>query len=178
MNKKVFKMDMYQKREMRKINEDKKSLQSTSINWFPGHMAKTRRQIAEDLKMIDVVVEILDARIPMSSQNPDIRQITQNKKKIIVLNKYDLSDKNKTERWIEYFTQKGQKVVLADSLTGKGVNETVRQIQKVMEEDMQKMADKGRIGRKIRVMIVGIPNVGKSSFINRIAKKNISRSRK
>ena len=162
---------MYQKREMRKINEDKKSLQSTSINWFPGHMAKTRRQIAEDLKMIDVVVEILDARIPMSSQNPDIRQITQNKKKIIVLNKYDLSDKNKTERWIEYFTQKGQKVVLADSLTGKGVNETVRQIQKVMEEDMQKMADKGRIGRKIRVMIVGIPNVGKSSFINRIAKK-------
>lgn len=164
-------MDMYQKRKMRKINEDKKSLQSTSINWFPGHMAKTRRQIAEDLKMIDVVVEILDARIPMSSQNPDIRQITQNKKKIIVLNKYDLSDKNKTERWIEYFTQKGQKVVLADSLTGKGVNETVRQIQKVMEEDMQKMADKGRIGRKIRTMIVGIPNVGKSSFINRISKK-------
>ena len=162
---------MYQKRKMRKINEDKKSLQSTSINWFPGHMAKTRRQIAEDLKMIDVVVEILDARIPMSSQNPDIRQITQNKKKIIVLNKYDLSDKNKTERWIEYFTQKGQKVVLADSLTGKGVNETVRQIQKVMEEDMQKMADKGRIGRKIRTMIVGIPNVGKSSFINRISKK-------
>ena len=167
-------MDMYQKREMRKnkkMNEDVKSLQSTSINWFPGHMAKTRRQIAEDLKMIDVVVEILDARIPMSSQNPDIRQITQNKKKIIVLNKYDLSDKSKTERWIEYFTKKGQKVVLADSLTGKGVNETVRQIQKVMEEDIQKMADKGRIGRKIRTMIVGIPNVGKSSFINRISKK-------
>ena len=167
-------MDMYQKREMRKnkkMNEDVKSLPSTSINWFPGHMAKTRRQIAEDLKMIDVVVEILDARIPMSSQNPDIRQITQNKKKIIVLNKYDLSDKNKTERWIEYLTKKGQKVVLADSLTGKGVNETVRQIQKVMEEDIQKMADKGRIGRKIRTMIVGIPNVGKSSFINRISKK-------
>ena len=167
-------MDMYKKREMRKnkkMNEDTKSLPSTSINWFPGHMAKTRRQIAEDLKMIDVVVEILDARIPMSSQNPDIRQITQNKKKIIVLNKYDLSDKSKTERWIEYFTKKGQKVVLADSLTGKGVNETVRQIQKVMEEDMQKMADKGRIGRKIRTMIVGIPNVGKSSFINRISKK-------
>ena len=167
-------MDMYKKREMRKnkkMNEDTKSLPSTSINWFPGHMAKTRRQIAEDLKMIDVVVEILDARIPMSSQNPDIRQITQNKKKIIVLNKYDLSDKSKTERWIEYFTKKGQKVVLADSLTGKGVNETVRQIQKVMEEDIQKMADKGRIGRKIRTMIVGIPNVGKSSFINRISKK-------
>lgn len=165
---------MYQKRKIRaemKNNNQEEKLTKVGINWFPGHMAKTRRQIAEDLKMIDVVVEILDARIPMSSQNPDIRQITQNKKKIIVLNKYDLSDKNKTERWIEYFTQKGQKAVLADSLTGKGVNETVRQIQKVMEEDMQKMADKGRIGRKIRVMIVGIPNVGKSSFINRIAKK-------
>ena len=92
---------MYQKREMRKINEDKKSLQSTSINWFPGHMAKTRRQITEDLKMIDVVVEILDARIPNSSQNPDIRQITQNKKKIIILNKYDLADKKKKKKWIE-----------------------------------------------------------------------------
>lgn len=164
-------MDMYQKREMRKINEDKKSLQSTSINWFPGHMAKTRRQITEDLKMIDVVVEILDARIPNSSQNPDIRQITQNKKKIIILNKYDLADNAKTEKWIEYFNKKERKVVLADLLTGKGVNETTRQIQKIMEDEMQKMADKGRIGRKIRVMIVGIPNVGKSSFINRIAKK-------
>ena len=162
---------MYQKREMRKINEDKKSLQSTSINWFPGHMAKTRRQITEDLKMIDVVVEILDARIPNSSQNPDIRKITQNTKKIIILNKYDLADNAKTEKWIEYFNKKERKVVLADSLTGKGVNETTRQIQKIMEDEMQKMADKGRIGRKIRVMIVGIPNVGKSSFINRIAKK-------
>ena len=167
-------MDMYQKRKIRKENKKNNTQENStksSFNWFPGHMAKTRKQIAEDLKMIDIVVEILDARIPMSSQNPDIRQITQNKKKIIVLNKYDLSDKNKTERWIEYFTQKGQKVLLADSLTGKGVNETVRQIQKVMEEDIQKMADKGRIGRKIRTMIVGIPNVGKSSFINRISKK-------
>ena len=165
---------MYQKRKIRaekKNNDSQKSLPSMSINWFPGHMAKTRRQITEDLKMIDVVVEILDARIPNSSQNPDIRQITQNKKKVIVLNKYDLSDKVKVEKWVEYFTKKGQKVVLADSLTGRGINETTRQIQKIMEEDMQKMADKGRIGRKIRVMIVGIPNVGKSSFINRISKK-------
>ena len=167
-------MDMYQKRKIRaekKNNDSQKSLPSVGINWFPGHMAKTRRQITEDLKMIDVVVEILDARIPNSSQNPDIRQITQNKKKIIILNKYDLADNAKTEKWIEYFNKKERKVVLADSLTGKGVNETTRQIQKIMEEDMQKMADKGRIGRKIRVMIVGIPNVGKSSFINRISKK-------
>ena len=165
---------MYQKRKIRaekKKDDSPKSFPSVGINWFPGHMAKTRRQITEDLKMVDVVVEILDARIPNSSQNPDIRQITQNKKKVIVLNKCDLSDKVKTEKWIEYFNKKGQKIVLADSLTGKGINETTRQIQKIMEEDMQKMADKGRIGRKIRVMIVGIPNVGKSSFINRISKK-------
>jgi len=167
-------MDMYQKRKIRaemKNNNQEEKLTKVGINWFPGHMAKTRRQITEDLKMIDVVVEILDARIPNSSQNPDIRQITQNKKKIIILNKYDLADNAKTEKWIEYFNKKERKVVLADSLTGKGVNETTRQIQKIMEDEMQKMADKGRIGRKIRVMIVGIPNVGKSSFINRIAKK-------
>lgn len=165
---------MYQKRKIRaekKNNDSQKSFSKVPISWFPGHMAKTRRQITEDLKMIDVVVEILDARIPNSSQNPDIRQITQNKKKIIILNKYDLADNAKTEKWIEYFNKKERKVVLADSLTGKGVNETTRQIQKIMEDEMQKMADKGRIGRKIRVMIVGIPNVGKSSFINRIAKK-------
>lgn len=165
---------MYQKREIRaekKNNDSQKSFSKVPISWFPGHMAKTRRQITEDLKMIDVVVEILDARIPNSSQNPDIRQITQNKKKIIILNKYDLADNAKTEKWIEYFNKKERKVVLADSLTGKGVNETTRQIQKIMEDEMQKMADKGRIGRKIRTMIVGIPNVGKSSFINRISKK-------
>ena len=167
-------MDMYQKRKIRaekKNNDSQESFSKVPISWFPGHMAKTRRQITEDLKMIDVVVEILDARIPNSSQNPDIRQITQNKKKIIILNKYDLADNAKTEKWIEYFNKKERIVVLADSLTGKGVNETTRQIQKIMEDEMQKMADKGRIGRKIRTMIVGIPNVGKSSFINRISKK-------
>ncbi len=163
---------MANKKNKKNENEDReKGFSKMSIVWFPGHMAKTRKQITEDLKMIDVVVEVLDARIPNSSQNPDIRKITDNKKKVIVLNKYDLADKNKTELWIEYFNKKGQKVVLADSLTGKGINETTRQIQKIMEDDMQKMADKGRIGRKIRVMIVGIPNVGKSSFINRISKK-------
>ena len=144
---------------------------SININWFPGHMAKTRKQIAEDLKLVDIVVEILDARIPISSQNPDIKQITQNKKKIIVLNKYDLADEKENQKWVEYFNKKDQKAILVDALSGKGINETIRLIQKEMEEDLKKIADKGRIGRKIRVMIVGIPNVGKSSFINRIAKK-------
>lgn len=158
-----------QKKENKK-NEDKNFAHAV-ISWFPGHMAKTRKQIVEDLKLVDIVVEILDARIPISSQNPDIKQITQNKKKIIVLNKYDLADEKENQKWVEYFNKKDQKAILVDALSGKGINETIRLIQKEMEEDLKKIADKGRIGRKIRVMIVGIPNVGKSSFINRIAKK-------
>ena len=168
-------MDMHSKKEMRKnkkMNEDTKSLPSTSINWFPGHMAKTRRQITEDLKLVDVIVEILDARIPISSQNPEIQEIIKNKKKIIILNKSDLSDEKDNKKWINYFTKKGSRVVLANSNTGKGVDEVIRQIQKAMQNEIDEYKEKGRIGRKIRVMVVGIPNVGKSSFINRIAKKN------
>lgn len=142
-----------------------------NINWFPGHMAKTRKQITDDLKLIDVVIEILDARIPLSSQNPEIKQITQGKKKIIILNKCDLSDENDNRKWMEYFIRQGHKVVLVDSNTGKGINEVIKQIQIVMADDLRRLAEKGRIGKKIRVMIVGIPNVGKSSFINRIARK-------
>lgn len=143
-----------------------------NINWFPGHMAKTRRQINEDLKLIDIVVEILDARIPISSQNPDIKEMTKNKKKIIVLNKCDLSDERDNKRWTEYFEKQGNKVVLVNANNGKGVDEVIRQIQKTMQEENKVYAEKGRIGRKTRVIVVGIPNVGKSSFINRIAKKN------
>lgn len=149
------------------MNENK-----TNINWFPGHMAKTRRQITEDLKIIDIVVEILDSRIPISSQNPDIKEITKNKKKIVVLNKCDLSDEKDNKKWITYFEKKGNKAILVNSNNGKGIDEVIRQIQKTMQEENQAYADKGRIGRKIRVMVVGIPNVGKSSFINRISKKN------
>ena len=144
---------------------------SMNINWFPGHMAKTRKQITEDLKLIDVIVEMLDARIPVSSQNPDIKEITKNKKKVIVLNKCDLSDEKDNNKWIEYFIKQGNKAVLVNSNSGKGVDEVIRQIQKTMQEENKIYAEKGRVGRKIRVMIVGIPNVGKSSFINRIAKK-------
>lgn len=142
-----------------------------NINWFPGHMAKTRKQIIDDLKLVDVVIEILDARIPIASQNPEIKQITQNKKKVIVLNKCDLSDENENKKWIECFIKQGNKAVLVDANSGKGVNEVIRQTHAIMEEELKKSAEKGRIGRKIRVMIVGIPNVGKSSFINRISKK-------
>ena len=143
----------------------------TNINWFPGHMAKTRKQITEDLKLVDVVVEMLDARIPISSQNPEIRQIVQNKKKLVVLNKSDLSDEKENQRWINKFEQQGTRAILVDSNSGRGIENVIKQIQNMMAEDLAKLSNQGRIGRKIRVMVVGIPNVGKSSFINRITKK-------
>lgn len=142
-----------------------------SLNWYPGHMAKTRRQIEEDLKIVDIVIELLDARIPISSQNPNIKELTSKKKKIIVLNKCDLADEKQNQKWISYFAKNGQVAVLTDSNSGKGIDNCIKQIEKIMEEDLQGQAEKGRIGRKIRAMIVGIPNVGKSSFINRISKR-------
>lgn len=141
------------------------------FNWFPGHMAKTRREISEDLKLVDVVVELLDARIPISSQNPEIAKITKGKKKLIVLNKIDLADEKENQNWVKYFEHKNIPVCLVDSNSGKGIEQVIRQIEKMMQVELDTLAQKGRIGRKIRVMIVGIPNVGKSSFINRIAKK-------
>lgn len=143
-----------------------------NINWYPGHMAKTRKQITEDLKLVDIVIELLDARIPISSQNPDIAQITQGKKRIIVLNKSDLADSMQNTKWLSYFSQKQIPAVLVNANTGEGISECLRKIEKIMQEDLSLQANKGRIGRKIRAMIVGIPNVGKSSFINKIAKKS------
>lgn len=143
-----------------------------NINWYPGHMAKTKRQIIEDLKLIDVVVEILDARIPLSSQNPDVKGYTKNKKKVVVLNKVDLADELETKKWVKYFESKGIPAVVTDSNSGKGINEVIRAVKEVSKENQEKFADKGRVGKSIRIMILGIPNVGKSSFINRITKKN------
>ena len=167
-------MDMYQKREMRKnkkMNEDKKSLQSTNINWYPGHMAKTKRQITEDMKLVDVVIELLDARIPVSSQNPDISRLVNNKKRIVILNKADLADPVETKKWIEYFKTKNIVALEVDSNQGKGINQVNQTIEKLMAEELRIQNERGRIRKTIRVMIVGIPNVGKSSFINRISKK-------
>ena len=143
-----------------------------NINWYPGHMAKTKKQILEDLKLIDVVVEILDARIPISSRNPDIAEYTKNKKKVIVLNKYDLADETQNAKWIEHFKKNGIEAVLVNSNTGEGINKAISKIEEVYSSGKSQYENKGRIGKAIRVMILGIPNVGKSSFINRISKKN------
>ena len=143
----------------------------TNINWYPGHMLKTKKQILEDIKLIDVVVEILDARIPVASQNPDIKQITSNKKKIIVLNKCDLANETETKKWIKFFEAQNIKAIEVDSNLGKGIKETLKEIQNVMKDELEKAANKGRANKNIRIMIVGIPNVGKSSFINRMTNK-------
>lgn len=169
-------MDMYQKRKMRqeknsKNIEEQEIENKMNINWYPGHMAKTKRQIIEDLKLVDVVVEILDARIPMSSQNPDIQEFIKNKKRVEVLNKSDLADENQTANWVKYFKTKGITAVVTDSNSGKGIREVVKSIEVVYQESKEAYSQKGRAGKSIRVLVLGIPNVGKSSFINRISKK-------
>lgn len=143
-----------------------------NINWYPGHMAKTKRQIQEDLKLIDVVVELLDSRIPISSRNPDINTLVQGKKKIIVLNKSDLAEEKETIKWVEYFKAQRIPAVITDANSGKGIKDVIKQAELIMKDELDKREEKGRIGRKIRIMILGIPNVGKSSFINRLANKN------
>ncbi|MEI3390427.1 MAG: ribosome biogenesis GTPase YlqF [Clostridia bacterium] len=170
----VIIMDMYQKREMRKnkkMNEDTKSLPSTNINWYPGHMAKTKRQIIEDLKLIDIVVEILDARIPVSSQNPDIQEYIKNKSTVILLNKSDLSSSCENEKWVNKIQKEGKSAVLVNCNSGEGIKNAIAEIKKVYNNIKEQYKNKGRIGKSIRVMVLGIPNVGKSSFINRASKK-------
>ena len=148
------------------MNENK-----LNINWFPGHMAKTRSQIEQDLKLIDVVIELLDARIQRSSRNTEINRLTKNKKKIILLNKADMSDNEINKKWVEHY-QKEAPTLLTDSKTGRNIDKVNKKIEEVMAEEIARQAARGRINKTIRVMIVGIPNVGKSSFINKISKKN------
>ena len=168
-------MNMYQKRKARQEKEEnnssEKSFSKTSINWYPGHMAKTRKQIAEDLKLIDVVIEILDSRIPISSRNPDIANLTSGKDKIIILNKSDLADKKQNELWVQYFKEKGQPAILANCNEGKGINEILRATEKIKQAEMEEYAEKGRTGRKIRAMVLGIPNVRKIIIYKQSCKK-------
>ena len=138
-------------------------------------MKKTKEQIIEDLKLIDIVIEILDARVPLASQNPDIEDAIKNKKKIIVLNKADLADNNATNKWIEYYRKEGIKAVAVEANTSKGIKDVIEAIKEKYSEIKEKYAQKGRIGKAIRVMVVGIPNVGKSTFINSIAKRNTAK---
>ena len=146
---------------------------------YPGIQATWQRpkeRYGEDLKLIDVVIEILDARIPRSSQNPDIQSIINKKKKIILLNKCDLANESETKKWQEHFKKHGQEVVLVNSNDGKGIGQVIDKIEEVMKEEIEENQKKGRVGKIIRVLVIGIPNVGKSSFINRVSKKGAAKT--
>ncbi len=142
-----------------------------NIQWFPGHMAKTRRMLTENIKMVDVVVELLDARIPKSSQNPEINELTMNKPRVILLNKSDLADPAKNRQWKEWFNAAGIDVIHTNSITGEGIAELKARLKKIMQPKLENAAAKGRILKPIKTMIVGIPNVGKSAFINKLTGK-------
>ncbi len=146
-------------------------LEQASIQWFPGHMAKTRRMIKENLPLVDIVVELRDARIPLSSENPELLKWIGNKKRLIVLNKCDTADAKITARWLNFYKEKGVTAIATDSKTGKGLSQFLPAVREELEELLSRRAQKGMAGRPLRMMIVGIPNVGKSSFINKLARE-------
>ena len=139
------------------------------IQWYPGHMKKARELVEENLKLVDVVVELLDARIPAASANPMLREIIGDKPRVVALNKKDLADEKMTKRWLEHFRDEKLPAVALDSVTGKGMRELLSLIEKVAKYRTEKLVSKGVAARKARVMVLGIPNVGKSSLINRLA---------
>lgn len=141
-----------------------------NLQWYPGHMAKTRRLIEDNLKMIDVVVEILDARIPYSGRNPNFDDIIKNKPRLLVLNKSDLADKNRTSQWIEWYKQQGLTVIPISCTTGFGINKVLAHARGLIQDKIDREKEKGR-NRTLKIMMVGIPNVGKSSLINRLVGK-------
>lgn len=143
-----------------------------TIQWFPGHMTKTKRQIQASLKLVDAVAEILDARIPLSSKNPDLQKLIQNKPKVVLLNKCDMANQNATSRWIDYYASQGVTAIAVDCKSGKGLNKFAPAVNNVLAERRERFKAKGMVNPMLRIMIVGIPNVGKSSFINRVAKQN------
>ena len=143
-----------------------------NIQWFPGHMTKTKRQIQASLKLVDAVAEILDARIPLSSKNPDLQKLIQNKPKVVLLNKCDMANQTATRRWIDYYASQGITAIAVDCKSGKGLNKFAPAVNNVLSERRERLKAKGMVNPMLRIMIVGIPNVGKSSFINRVAKQN------
>ena len=143
-----------------------------NIQWFPGHMTKTKRQIQANLKLVDAVAEIIDARIPVSSRNPDLNKLIQNKPRVILLNKCDMANQTATKMWIDIYKKQGITAIAVDCKSGRGLNKFPQAVNNVMSEKIARLKSKGMKNPMMRIMIVGIPNVGKSSFINRISKQN------
>jgi len=147
-----------------------------AINWFPGHMAKTRREIKENLKMVDAVIEIRDARIVRASANPEIEELCCNKPRVILLNKSDLSEEKVTQQWIKALSKEDVKLIQVNSITGEGLKKIKPLLDELLKEKHDRLKAKGLVNIITRAMVVGIPNVGKSSFINKMAKNNIAKT--
>lgn len=143
-----------------------------NVQWFPGHMAKTRRLIKECLPQVDAVTEVLDARVPLSSRNPELSSLIGDKPRIVLLNKCDVADENATKRWLAYYQNQSAAVLAVDCRSGKGLNRFVPLLREVLHDKIQKNEERGMAGKPLRIMVVGIPNTGKSSFINRMAGRN------
>ncbi len=170
-------MDMYQKREMRKnkkMDENTKSLPSTSINWYPGHMAKTKRLIKENIKLIDIIYEVIDSRIPYSSRINDLEELTGNKPRVLILTKYDLCDKEETKKFIEKYKKQGLYCLTYDLTKEIDKNILLDLSTKILQDKLDKAKDKGINKDKIRALVIGVPNAGKSTFINKIVGKKIA----
>jgi ribosome biogenesis GTPase A len=155
------------KQEPQKTEQD----QGMTVQWYPGHMAKTRRMIQENLKLVDLVVEIIDARIPVSSRNPDLDSLVEHKLRLVLLNRADQADPKVNQRWSDYFRRRGWSVLQTDCKSGAGVKQFSPVVKSILKEQMAKWAEKGMSGRPVRVMVVGVPNVGKSTFINKVANR-------
>ncbi|MBD7907150.1 ribosome biogenesis GTPase YlqF [Sporosarcina gallistercoris] len=147
-----------------------------TIQWFPGHMAKARREVTEQLKLVDIVFELVDARLPLSSRNPMIDEVIHQKPRLLILNKMDLADEHETAKWIRYFDEQGIRAVAINSFEGKGLQTVTKVAKEVLAPKIERMKKRGIRPGAIRAMIVGIPNVGKSTLINRLAHKNIAKT--
>lgn len=151
-------------------------MQIENLSWFPGHMTKTKRMIASELPHMDAVCEILDARIPLSSRNPDVDDLTAGKPRLVVLNRADQADPAQTRRWSQYFRAKGWAVLEANAKGGVGTEKFAAAVRELLREKLEAYAAKGQVGRVVRVMVLGIPNVGKSTFINKVAKRKTAKA--